>query len=315
MSIIHVAAAVIFGSDGRVFLAKRPMDKHQGGLWEFPGGKVEAGETALVALKRELLEEVGIDVTKATPLIKIPYHYPDKSVVLDVFSVTEFTGEPHGVEGQDTGWFTLAEFDGLSFPAANAPIVNAVRLPKTVFITPETDSNEQCIAAANTAVENGAELIVLRDNTQGLAELKMRYEALKAAMGSRTVVINSDVETAIDVKADGVHLNRHRLAELTVDELNTYRDRFSGWISASCHDEAELQKASECQLDWAFLSPVLPTASHPELHGIGWDTAAKWVGEAQLPVFLLGGLNAAHLSKAIESGAQGIAGISGWLTD
>ena len=100
---LHVAAAVIRGTDGRILLAQRPAHKHQGGLWEFPGGKVEAGESVLSALARELREELGIQVTHAQPLIQVRHAYPDQRVLLDVYEVTEFTGDAHGAEPTAAG--------------------------------------------------------------------------------------------------------------------------------------------------------------------------------------------------------------------
>ena len=100
MKRIHVVAAVIRGADGRILIARRADTQHQGGLWEFPGGKVEEGEAVEVALARELREELGIEVTGSRPLIKVSHDYPDKQVLLDVREVDAFTGEPHGAEGQ-----------------------------------------------------------------------------------------------------------------------------------------------------------------------------------------------------------------------
>lgn len=124
--LIHVAAAVIEDGLGNVFLAKRSDDKHQGGLWEFPGGKVEAGESSESALKRELDEEIGIQVIESKRLIQIPHHYPDKSVFLDVFRVTVFSGDAWGKEGQEVRWVPIQELDRYSFPEANQPILAAI---------------------------------------------------------------------------------------------------------------------------------------------------------------------------------------------
>lgn len=123
---IHVAAAVILDSSGHIFVAKRLADAHQGGLWEFPGGKLESGERAEQALIRELEEELGIGIAAPEPFISIPFCYPDKSVFLEVFKVTEFTGEPFGKEGQETAWVTVAELQNLQFPAANLPILEKI---------------------------------------------------------------------------------------------------------------------------------------------------------------------------------------------
>ncbi|WP_235263646.1 8-oxo-dGTP diphosphatase MutT [Nitrincola sp. A-D6] len=123
---LHVAAAVIYSPLGRILIARRPLDKHQGGLWEFPGGKVELNETARQALDRELLEELGIQVTAAQPLIQIPYEYPERHVLLDVFSVTAFKGEARGCEGQPLAWVDVSDLVDYPFPAANQPILDRI---------------------------------------------------------------------------------------------------------------------------------------------------------------------------------------------
>jgi 8-oxo-dGTP diphosphatase len=123
---VHVAAGVILNASGEVLLALRPLDKHQGGLWEFPGGKVEAGEPVRDALARELLEELNLSVVRAEPLLVTEHDYGDKRVRLDVWVVREFGGIPHGREGQTIRWCPVVEIGALRFPAANLPIVKAV---------------------------------------------------------------------------------------------------------------------------------------------------------------------------------------------
>ncbi|WP_417579776.1 8-oxo-dGTP diphosphatase MutT [Nitrincola sp.] len=123
---LHVAAAVIYDPLGRILIARRPLDKHQGGLWEFPGGKVEVDESARQALDRELFEELGIQVTAAQPFIQIPYEYPERHVLLDVFSVTAFKGEARGCEGQPLAWVDASELNHYPFPAANQPILDRI---------------------------------------------------------------------------------------------------------------------------------------------------------------------------------------------
>lgn len=125
MKRVHVAAAVI-RRDGRIFIARRPAHLHMGGLWEFPGGKVETGESVKAALIRELEEELGIVVRECTPLLQVPHNYPDKSVLLDVWEVYQFDGEPEGLEGQETCWVMPAALTSFEFPEANKPIVAAV---------------------------------------------------------------------------------------------------------------------------------------------------------------------------------------------
>lgn len=128
MKQVHVAAAVILDKDHRVFLAKRPDNLHQGGKWEFPGGKLEEQETPLQALQRELQEELGIDIQAADSFVQVAFDYPDKSVLLDVYTVRRFSGEPWGKEGQQTAWVSMDELIGLDFPAANMPIIDKLKI-------------------------------------------------------------------------------------------------------------------------------------------------------------------------------------------
>ncbi len=124
--LIHVAVGVILSTTGKILISKRPDHVHQGGLWEFPGGKVDAGETVEVALARELSEELGVRPLVIKPLIEIHHDYPDKSVLLDVWYVTQFDGEPKGNEGQAIRWVDRSELGNYQFPAANQPIIAAI---------------------------------------------------------------------------------------------------------------------------------------------------------------------------------------------
>lgn len=124
MKKIHVAAGVILNEKDEVLIALRPLDKHQGGLWEFPGGKVESGESVSQALARELLEELGLTVTEAREFLRSEHDYGDKQVILDVWLVSGFIGNICGREGQEIRWVALPELAIFSFPAANQPIVD-----------------------------------------------------------------------------------------------------------------------------------------------------------------------------------------------
>ena len=126
MKKIWVAAAVIENSQGQILIAKRLEHLHQGGKWEFPGGKVEVGESALVALTRELKEEVNLTVKRASELVKLEHDYGDKFVILDVWHVTDFTGTAQGLEQQEVKWVTKNELVNYQFPAANLPIIAAI---------------------------------------------------------------------------------------------------------------------------------------------------------------------------------------------
>lgn len=120
---IHVAVGIITDAAGAILIARRPDHAHQGGLWEFPGGKVEADETVERALARELREELGITVQAAEPLLQVRHGYPDKDVLLDVWRVTAYRGEPRGREQQPLAWVSPARLADFAFPAADEPII------------------------------------------------------------------------------------------------------------------------------------------------------------------------------------------------
>ncbi|WP_010321702.1 Nudix family hydrolase [Marinobacterium stanieri] len=307
--LIHVAAAVIRDRRGRILIARRPDDKHQGGLWEFPGGKVEPGEPVADALSRELEEELGIRVTSARPLILIPHHYPDKSVLLDVWDVDGFEGEAHGAEGQPIEWVSPEALDDFEFPAANVPILNAARLPERLLITGDADSAESYSQHLSSALANGITQAVLRAKTLNEDEFAAVYAQLKPLcdQSRATLGVNASVKQANALGTEHLHLTSGRLEQLEG------RSEFKGrWLSASCHNAEQIRMAEQKGLDFITLSPVNPTASHPGEPVLGWDAFTDLVAESVLPVYALGGMTDADVKRARECGAQGIAAISAW---
>ncbi len=303
---IHVVAAAVFNARGEVLIALRPPHVHQGGLWEFPGGKVEPGESAEQALSRELEEEVGITVRRARPLIQVQHDYGDKSVFLDVWRVEDFAGEPHGREGQPVRWQAPGQLREGDFPAANGPIVRAVQLPDTYLITPEPDAADAFLRHLEERMVAGIRLVQLRTKTLADSDYRnLAKEALELArqQGAR-LLLNSSPELAVELYADGVHLSSARLMALTKRPLG--KDK---WVAASCHNEAELRHAGAIDCDFVVISPVLPTASHPDAATLGFDGLSRLCRLATMPVYALGGLGRRHLPQAFAAGAQGIAGI------
>jgi len=150
---IQVAAAVILDEGDRVLLSLRLKNAHQGGKWEFPGGKIEAGETGPNALKRELKEELNIDISGASEYLQIKHDYADKSVTLNVFLVTSFDGTPKGMEGQEVRWFTLSEMMDLNFPDANYPILEQIRHDYLWAVILKASVNIQLLQKENAKME------------------------------------------------------------------------------------------------------------------------------------------------------------------
>lgn len=307
---IAVAAAVIYGPDGRILISRRPAHLHQGGLWEFPGGKLEAGESGRHALQRELAEELDIRVVSAEPLIRIPWTYPDKRLLLEVWSVGAFHGEPRACEGQALRWVAPAALNDLSFPAANAPIVTAVQLPDRYLITPEPGPDAApFLATLERAVDrDGIRLLQLRAHSLGAmayAELAIRVSERLRGSGVE-ILLNAPPALAAELGL-GVHLTAARLRALARRPLLPAGCR----VAASCHDAAELQQAAALGLDFAVLGPVFATGTHPGASVLGFDRFSQLAREAPLPVFALGGLSAAQIVPARQHGAQGVAAIRG----
>jgi 8-oxo-dGTP diphosphatase len=304
---IHVAAAVIRGKDGQILIAKRCDDKHQGGLWEFPGGKVEAGETAQAALARELEEELGILVTTARPLIQVRHDYPDKHVLLDVWDVSAFTGEPHGAEGQPLAWVSARQLSEYEFPAANRPIVAAARLPEHYLITPEGLSGPQLLRGIQTALKSGIRLLQLRAPAMFDAQYRdIAVDALGLCAGKAQLMLKGPLEWLGDFPAAGWHLTAQQLGELSAGGRPFPSER---WLAASCHSADELALAAQMGVDFITLSPVQATQTHPEAQPLGWAQVAELLQGFNQPAYLLGGVTPANVEQAWQVGAQGVAGI------
>ncbi|MEW6729479.1 MAG: Nudix family hydrolase [Pseudomonadota bacterium] len=300
---LRVVCAVIQGDDGRVLIARRLPHQPLGRLWEFPGGKLEPGESEHEALARELEEEVGIHPTKAGHWMDVHHHYPDRDVVLHVWRVAAWQGEPEGRLGQPLAWVEPAALPAHDFPAANLPIVNALALPPRCLITGEAGSDADFFARLERTLGLGLRMVILRGD-QALRLADAALPRIRSAGG--IAILNADPLDALRLGADGVHLNRRRLMALAA------RPEGLRWVGASCHDEAELAHAARLGLDYAFLSPVLPTASHPGAATLGWPRFAALIADHVLPVYALGGVGEAELPIALGHGAQGVAGIRAW---
>lgn len=304
--LLEVAAAAVFDSQGRVLIARRLENVHQGGLWEFPGGKIEPGETAEQALVRELWEELGIRPTRYRRLIRIPHHYPDRSVLLDVWRVEAFEGTPHGRQGQPLRWIAPDSLPDYPFPAANRPIVAAARLPLHYLITPDCAHPEEFLQRLVAALDRGIRLVQLRTPSLPPAAFEALAGEVVAVCRARgaQVLLNTEPELALRLGADGVHLSSPRLQALRARPVPA-----DLWCAASCHDAAELLQARTIGVDFAVLSPVQATASHPQALPLGWRNFERLVWDLPLPVYALGGVGPDDLAAALAARAQGVAAI------
>ena len=315
MKHLQVAVGVIKNTDGQVLISLRNESLHQGGLWEFPGGKIESGETAEQALARELKEELALTVLAATPLITIQHHYPDLAVQLNVYLVEHFSGEAKSCESQPFKWVDSAELANHAFPSANQPIITAARLPPYYAILDDADDS-QLLVNLQKILARGIKLIQLRLKTVTPETMKTFIEqayALCQQQGA-SLLMNSAVKHAEDFILDGIHLTSRHLMSLNRRPLpQTGRSKHTHWVAASCHNLQELQHAQALGVDFAVLAPVLATKTHPETEPLGWEQFAKLVSQVNLPVYGLGGLSESALDRARQAGGQGIAAIRAFL--
>jgi len=304
---IHVAVGVISNVDGKILIAKRPDHLHQGGLWEFPGGKVDEHEDVEMALARELNEELGIRVTGMSPLITVPHAYADKQVYLDVHIVSGFEGHAHGKEGQEILWVEQHELGQYDFPEANKPILTALTLPDQYLITGKFKDFTECEQKIRAALNRGIKLIQLREKemqSQDFIQLTNRLHAITLT-NDALLIVNTSINVYEQTDADGLHMTGERLR--ACQHRPVAKDK---WFSASTHTLEEIQHAANIDADFAMLSPVLPTNSHPGEPSLGWQVFSEIVKKVNMPVYALGGMSAEYINTARENGAQGIAAIT-----
>jgi len=304
MSRVNVAVGVVRDSAGRVLIAKRKEDAHQGGLWEFPGGKIEQGESPGQALSRELLEELNIIPNGSSPLIEVNYSYPDVDVKLHVREVSGFSGEAFGCEGQDFRWVAADKLSDYSFPAANEPILTAIKLGREYAIIGGS-SAQQVLAELDNVAKQGVGLVQIR--AKSLSEqdaMQLRHLLIdKCAELNINYLLNSQM-SLIRTSTAGLHLTSFDL--MRIDK----RPDGAGFVAASCHNQQELNRAVQLSLDFAVLSPVMQTSSHPVAKPLGWQKFQEYVAQVNIPVFALGGIGKHDFEQAKANGAQGISGIS-----
>jgi 8-oxo-dGTP diphosphatase len=302
----HVAVGVIYNSTkDKVLISKRSNNQHLAGYWEFPGGKVECNEDVNTALKRELFEELGITVIKAEAYTSIRHDYADKKVLLDVWRVSEWCGQPESKESQEICWASISELNNYQFPDANKYIIQSILLSPMYVISKESYENyshlysvtEECFIA-------GLNIFQLRlriDKNKSFQKIVKTLSELASRYNAKLIL--NGLATDIDkYPIDGIHLSAN---ELKRHGSRPISEEYI--LGASCHNEEELLKAVELNVNYAFLSPVQLTASHPEAIAIGWERFRSLIDKVNFPIYALGGMLPSDLQIAKTYGAYGIA--------
>jgi len=300
---IKVVAAVLVNSNSEVLLAQRPEGKVFSGFWEFPGGKIEAGESPRDALSRELSEEIGIKIENSREWISRTHQYPHGTVNIQFFRVTDWSGVPRGREGQTLSWESPQKIGVEPLLGPNVCILKALTLKDEYLITNATEFGvPNFLEQLRRVTSSGDRLIQIREKGLVGSELKEFCEQAISIIRVREdniVLVNDDVALARSVRADGVHFTSNSLRRLG-------KRPDIGWCAASCHNIDDLKKASSLGLDFVVLSPVKTTLSHPDANPLGWDQFSHMANYSNVPVYALGGMVPSDLSDAWKSGAAGV---------
>ena len=320
--IIHVAVAILQRKNesglSEFLLASRPQGKGWAGWWEFPGGKIEDGESPEYALTRELAEELGIKPTITQQWLVRQYDYPAlsqnghdspaKTVLLHFYFVTAWQGELTPHEGQMLSWQNPQNITVAPILPANKPIMHALKLPPVYAISNIAEMGERpYLDALQAALNKGLRLVQIREKHLTKDEfIRIAQHVIALAKPfNATVLISQDIAMARDLGAHGVHLPSQNLMLLKTKPVAGLPENFV--VAASCHNKAELLHAEMLGLDFVVLSPVKSTQSHPEIDAIGWENFAVLARKTSLPVYALGGMTLPDLPIALSYGARGIA--------
>ena len=300
---VEVAVAVLIRMDGRVLLARRPAGKVYAGYWEFPGGKVEPGESGRDALEREIREELAVEVERAHPWITHVFTYPHATVRLHFYRVLAWRGEPHPAEHDELSWERPESVGVAPLLPANGPVLQALLLPCEYAISQAAELGvELFLGKLRRRLDGGLRLVQVREpgvSKSELASLASKVIRLARPAGAR-VLVNRDVALAREVGADGVHLSSRRVA------LALERPDLS-LVGASAHSAGELRAAERVGADFAVLGPVRRTPSHPDRAALGWDGLRDAAQGSAIPVFALGGVDIGDMDAAWACGAHGVA--------
>ncbi|MEG2919588.1 MAG: thiamine phosphate synthase [Acinetobacter sp.] len=291
---IHVAIAILL-HQGKVLVGWREANQHQGNKHEFPGGKVEEGETPLAACRREIYEEVGVGLQDWHTFDVIRHEYDDVIVNLHLFHAIVPTALLNEIQ-QPWAWYSRDELLSLNFPKANQAMIQRLYWAHQIKISDQLDGLTQL---------HQDQLMYWR--VEGTQAQIVELAALSVEQLSQ-LIINIDIYTKLNTiqqqMVSAIHLKQSQLMSLKHGDLSIGKRYI-----AACHDLAAMQQAQRIGCDAIVLSPVLATATHPETPALGWEQFKTLASQVEIPVFALGGMQASDLGLAQEQGAYGIAGI------
>lgn len=305
---VHVVVAIIKNAKQEVLVSRRKSDAHLGDLLEFPGGKVEKNETSAEALRRELAEELNIQLIKATPLIQIPYTYSDQKILLDAYLVSEYLGDIAAHEGQEIYWNSVESMNDDNFPAANYGLIRALKLPRIFPVTPSYSQDPRNFLMKFESVVSKDPIKIIQLRSHELEHLEYVKLAKKCAVLCSNygvlLIVNCEVNILDESQAVGIHL--------TSDKLVKTKKRPVGGtklVGASCHDQKDIDHANKLRLDYIFIGPVIEKNFSKNSKTLGWDGFAALSKNSLVPAYAIGGLSETDTDACVSHGGHGIAAI------
>jgi 8-oxo-dGTP diphosphatase len=271
---IHVIVGAIGDAEGRVLIAQRPRGRHMAGRWEFPGGKLGAGEDPYAGLQRELAEELGVAVQAARPLIRLRHEYPDRRVLLDVWQVTTYDGVPQALDAQALDWARPDDLPRYDLLEADRAIVTALRLPRLARVLSSGESLQQIRGSA-------AQTLLWPLPEDGGAEPDAEEVTAARAAGHRVFVMGTDVDAlrvAAMRRCDGVVLSRLGQS-LHVDRSGYFL------VGVHCEDAEGAREAVAEGAHFLVVAPADAPLAEPELERlcmlVGRPVFAGWYADAR----------------------------------
>lgn len=293
--VVNVAIALLF-HQAKVLVGWRTAKQHQGNKYEFPGGKVEQGETAEQACRREVFEEVGVDLEQWHSFDIIQHEYDDIVVNLHLFYASVLTAQLQDIQ-QPWAWYRRDQLRNLNFPKANQAIIE--RLYWSPYIKISENLNEIQQIAPET-------LLYWRIDELGEDQLQQLKQLNSTQLAK--LIVNVDLWNMLPIEIKTQIFTIH-FKQYQVIQLNTQKLPHGVRCLAACHDLAALQQAQQVGCEAVFLSPVLATESHPDTATLGWAQFSDLAAHSTIPVFALGGLKPNDLTFAQQHHAYGVAGI------
>jgi len=305
MKIIKAVVGVLRDDSGKILIAKRQDHQFMAGFWELPGGKAEGDENAKQTIIRELGEELGIKVNDLSLHQTMRHTYTDRIVELTIYNIDAYQNTPVGLEGQQIAWSSIQNLYNYQLLPTMKAFIDSITLPNKYWITPSSNhQTDDWMAKFNEKMTQDIELIQLRSKIEldkaFIAELHN-----KCQQNNIKLLLNIPNKTFDEVYCDGWHITTGEMLN-----LNKRPCVESKLLGVSTHNLKEALQAQELGADFVVISPVQATQTHPDTIPIGWDSAQEVVNELNIPVYFLGGMGLEDLDKAINLGAQGIAGVS-----